>query len=452
MSSGSALKKGIGCGLFAAFAPLLGCGGLAVLMMAVLFGGAGGILGWLFGGGAPSGTPGASPPSGPPVQATPTPVPVSCYITTTPVIITLPPDTPQPTTTFGVLTPSPTAVNTPTPAYTSLSTPTPCPTSNLQWSPTPPAQAGSNLAEFALGGVSYGYNPLGPATIGLNIFTSFLAEMGSPASSEAQQLYQTLIQQGADPAVALAFFEHESSGGRYGVAALTHSWGNLRCTPPYQCYQTEGNGAFRSYPDWVAGASDWVSLMHYYRDNLGRQTLDQIVPLYAPTSDGNAPASYIQTVKARVNDLRQREWADGPHGSPYHAPYVVTQGYGCTETREFYDTSCASASGGAKPYFHRGVDLVSLGDKTIYATVAGTVDYAGSGEDGFGIRVYLRKGAYLVIYAHLSRLLVTTGQHVELGQALGLEGNTGYSTGSHLHYQIQLNGQWVDSSPYLLPR
>jgi murein DD-endopeptidase MepM/ murein hydrolase activator NlpD len=266
-------------------------------------------------------------------------------------------------------------------------------------------------------------------------------------------MYGAIVAEGGDPALALAFFEHESGGGRAGVAVYTHSLGNIRCSEGYSCYQTENNGAFRSYPTWTEGATDWVRLMRYYRDALQRETLEQILPVYAPSSDGNAPSAYIQSVKAQVNQLRQREWAEGgPRGNPYHAPYVITQQYGCTEFREFYDPACAGASGGTTSFFHRGLDLVSLGDKTIYATLAGTVDYAGDGEDGFGLRVYLRRGAYLVIYAHLSRLLVSTGQTVEWGQPIGVEGSTGYSTGSHLHYQLHLNGQWLDPAPYLLPR
>jgi murein DD-endopeptidase MepM/ murein hydrolase activator NlpD len=276
--------------------------------------------------------------------------------------------------------------------------------------------------------------------------------MGSPALAEAESMYEAIVQEGGDPAIALAFFEHESSGGKAGVAVFTHSLGNLRCTPGYSCYQTENNGAFRSYPNWTEGARDWTRLMaHYYRDELGLTTLEQILPVYVPTSDGNAPASYLQAVKSRVDQLRRQEWEYGPHGSPYHAPYVVTQEYGCTSFREFADADCAASSGGTKPYFHRGVDLVGLGDKTIYATLSGTVDYAGEGEDGFGMRVYLRKGPYLVIYAHLSRLLVTTGQMVQPGQPLGIEGSSGYSTGFHLHYEVHVGGQWVDSAPFLLP-
>jgi murein DD-endopeptidase MepM/ murein hydrolase activator NlpD len=93
--------------------------------------------------------------------------------------------------------------------------------------------------------------------------------------------------------------------------------------------------------------------------------------------------------------------------------------------------------------------MVSMGNKTVYSTIEGVVEYAGWGGDGFGIRVYVRNSPYLVIYPHLSRVLVAAGQRVEWGQPVGIEGSTGYSTGSHLHYEIHINGTWIDSTPFL---
>lgn len=139
----------------------------------------------------------------------------------------------------------------------------------------------------------------------------------------------------------------------------------------------------------------------------------------------------------------------GPRGSPYRAQYVFTQPYGCTDFPEFYNQSCASATEGRRPWFHRGVDMATLGSPTIYSTIEGTVTYAGWGDDGFGNRVYLKSGEYLVIYPHLSRVLVGTGQVVGWGEPIGIEGTTGYSTGNHLHYEIHINGAWVDSTPFL---
>ncbi len=93
--------------------------------------------------------------------------------------------------------------------------------------------------------------------------------------------------------------------------------------------------------------------------------------------------------------------------------------------------------------------MATLGNPTIYSTIEGTVQFAGFAGDGFGIRVYIRSGEFLVIYPHLSRALVGAGQAVAWGQPIGVEGSTGYSTGNHLHYEIHINGAWIDSTPYL---
>ncbi len=140
----------------------------------------------------------------------------------------------------------------------------------------------------------------------------------------------------------------------------------------------------------------------------------------------------------------------GPHGNPFRSDYWVTQPYGCTDFPEFKDQACASATGGLRPWFHRGIDLVSKGSPVVYSTMAGTVIFSGFAGDGFGIRVYLKAGPFLVIYPHLRTTLVVAGQSLEWGQPLGVEGSTGYSTGDHLHYEIHFNDAYVDSSPYLL--
>jgi hypothetical protein len=150
------------------------------------------------------------------------------------------------------------------------------------------------------------YYPIGDPTISRTTFRDFLREMNSPALPEADKMFDACLQEGCDPALALAFFEHESSGGKEGVAVNTRSIGNIRCTPGYECYNTEGNGSFRKYKTWTDSVKDWARLLKEYRDN-GLRTLEQIIPVYAPSEDNNDPDAYIRGVKQRVNDLRSRE-------------------------------------------------------------------------------------------------------------------------------------------------
>lgn len=95
---------------------------------------------------------------------------------------------------------------------------------------------------------------------------------------------------------------------------------------------------------------------------------------------------------------------------------------------------------------HTGVDLVNGCGVPIRAANSGTVALAGWVDVG-GIMVYLNHGGgYSTRYAHLQELAVNRGQWVEAGQVIGWVGTTGYSLGCHLHYEVLLNGVFID--PY----
>lgn len=93
---------------------------------------------------------------------------------------------------------------------------------------------------------------------------------------------------------------------------------------------------------------------------------------------------------------------------------------------------------------HTGLDLVGVDSKEIHSTVNGTVDYAGwenanNKKQGFGLYVVIKdsKTGYYYYFGHLSQLKVKTGQAVKVTDIIGIEGSTGYSTGSHCHYEIR---------------
>lgn len=103
---------------------------------------------------------------------------------------------------------------------------------------------------------------------------------------------------------------------------------------------------------------------------------------------------------------------------------------------------------------HDGLDLVGLHDKEVHSTVTGTVRYAGwenskNHAQGFGQYVCVRSDAdgYYYYFGHLSELKVKTGDKVKITDVIGIEGNTGYSFGSHCHYCVRKNyskGNFLD--------
>lgn len=94
--------------------------------------------------------------------------------------------------------------------------------------------------------------------------------------------------------------------------------------------------------------------------------------------------------------------------------------------------------------FHYGLDLEAPYGETVRAAAAGEVVYAGWNKGhGRMVRVRHRSG-YETVYAHLSRILAYEGQEVLEGTPLGLVGNSGRSTGPHLHFEVHRDGGHLD--------
>lgn len=99
--------------------------------------------------------------------------------------------------------------------------------------------------------------------------------------------------------------------------------------------------------------------------------------------------------------------------------------------------------------FHQGIDISNQTGTPIYATAAGTVittDY----DTGYGKRIIIRHGSgYETLYGHLYSYQVRVGDTVSKGQIIGLMGNTGISTGPHLHYEVRTVDGKVNPASYL---
>ena len=94
--------------------------------------------------------------------------------------------------------------------------------------------------------------------------------------------------------------------------------------------------------------------------------------------------------------------------------------------------------------FHSGIDIAAERGTPVLAPAAGTVAFAGSHAE-YGLTVMLDHGEDLrTIYGHLSRIGVVLGQKIERGGELGLTGNTGRSSGPHLHYEILVKNRPVN--------
>jgi murein DD-endopeptidase MepM/ murein hydrolase activator NlpD len=98
-------------------------------------------------------------------------------------------------------------------------------------------------------------------------------------------------------------------------------------------------------------------------------------------------------------------------------------------------------------HFHPGIDIVAPIGTPIKSTADGVIRTAGVSEIGYGLQIEVDHGyGYVTKYAHLSALNARVGQKVKRGDVIGFSGNSGYSTGPHLHYEVIKNG--VKVNPY----
>ena len=136
---------------------------------------------------------------------------------------------------------------------------------------------------------------------------------------------------------------------------------------------------------------------------------------------------FLQAQAANLSDRSTHIPAIQPISSKYLK--TMASGYGYRRD-PIYGTS----------RFHEGMDFSADTGTPVYATGDGKVTSAGW-ESGYGNSIDINHGYnYLTRYAHLSEILVKAGQSVKRGDLIGKVGNTGKSTGSHLHYEVRLRG------------
>ena len=126
---------------------------------------------------------------------------------------------------------------------------------------------------------------------------------------------------------------------------------------------------------------------------------------------------------------------------PVGAPYVITQTY-----QEHVDY----AKEHPEISYNGGIDLYS-DDRTIRAAFDGTVDLVAFQANGYGNYIKLKHAWGYSLYAHLSRICVNVGEKMTAGTKIGEMGNTGFSTGTHLHFEMRdLTGKVLDPSEFFI--
>lgn len=120
----------------------------------------------------------------------------------------------------------------------------------------------------------------------------------------------------------------------------------------------------------------------------------------------------------------------------------------CPEVRSISD----GYGGENSEIFHKGLDIFGedCEGKDVVAAASGTVLTAGYDEKGYGNRVVIDHGDGIVTtYAHLSDITVSEGDEVQAGSLIGHIGSTGYAEKAHLHFELSIDGEYIDPRGYV---
>ena len=157
------------------------------------------------------------------------------------------------------------------------------------------------------------------------------------------------------------------------------------------------------------------------------------------------------TINGQIAQLQKEEAAARAAGGgsghfiwPDTGP--ISQGFGCTPYPfEPYDPACA------QKHFHNGLDIAGACGNHVIAANAGIAYIEPYEPYGFGHYIIIVNGnGWQTLYGHLASFAIHNGQTVATGQLIGYEGTSGNSTGCHLHFGVNRNGQWVDPRLYLV--
>jgi hypothetical protein len=118
----------------------------------------------------------------------------------------------------------------------------------------------------------------------------------SPLKGQGKAIVALSAHYNVDDAVALAFFVMESRAGTQREAVVTRSFGNLRPMP-----NAPAMDGYRQYDSWLEGATEWFQVMRtLYLDTMKLNTIEEIVPVYAPATDNNQPPAMIAGIHQLV--------------------------------------------------------------------------------------------------------------------------------------------------------
>lgn len=217
---------------------------------------------------------------------------------------------------------------------------------------------------------------------------------------------------------------------RVRFALILVAFVGLQILPPDPAVSSfEVKGMFSVTPLWRTIASELFRLARRHAP-----TLDEtLVALAGGQADGTN-----NTKIYKIASVSSRQYADSELFWPVNGE--ISSGFGM---RRHPITRRSS--------FHTGIDIRSTNGTPIACPIDGIVVSA-SRAGAMGREVRIQSGSMTLVFGHLSAYRCKVGQRIRAGQHLGLVGNSGRTTGPHLHFAIKHGGRWVNPLPYLMAR
>ena len=178
-------------------------------------------------------------------------------------------------------------------------------------------------------------------------------------------------------------------------------------------------------------ATSCSSSLKEFNPNMG--LLDELAEMEPANHSGASGPGFARAAapsSVSVHDLKSH----GPAGTEVSADHFKQ----VSLHWPLQDVSITSPYGQRGHEFHEGVDLRAKQGTPVYSAHAGQVLYAADRIHGYGRMVVLKHSSGLAtIYAHNSKLVVHRGQWISQGTLIAYTGNTGHSTGPHLHFEVR---------------
>lgn len=155
----------------------------------------------------------------------------------------------------------------------------------------------------------------------------------------------------------------------------------------------------------------------------------EVVPLSRGINGGKLELAALHSMSQHI-----------PFGTVFDRPYRISSRFG---TRNIKNHPGASKN-------HKGIDFPVMTGTAIYAPADGYAEVVrpSKSKKGSGNFIRLEHGfGFESSYSHLSKFTVKSGDFVQKGDLIGYSGNTGYTTGPHLHYEIKYRGRHIDPAP-----